>query len=63
MIDIPHSTLMEYKSENCRPKLEEGLKIIALWALKTGSLYTRVPKYNPFTRDAQRAQETAIGVH
>ena len=48
LVNIPRTTLHDYKQDTSRPKFEEGLRIIALWALKTGNVHTSPPRYDPF---------------
>lgn len=47
-VDIPRSTIVGWKLGNGRPKFEEGLRVILLWAEVTGKTAGDVPVYDPF---------------
>jgi lambda repressor-like predicted transcriptional regulator len=58
MSGIPPSTLQDYRARRHRPKLEEAVILLHLWADITGkSIDDDVPTYNPYISDHLQADK------
>ena len=51
LADIPRSTIQGWRYRNARPKLEEAIRILNLWADITSQDYDSIPIYNPYLPD------------
>ena len=49
MTDIPRSTIQGWRYRNARPKLEEAIRLLHLWAEITEQDMEKVPVYNPYS--------------
>jgi exonuclease III len=56
MSEIPRSTVQGWRYRNARPKLEEAIRVLNIWADITGSDIDHVPVYNPFLPDSHPSQ-------
>lgn len=57
-LDIPPSTMMGWKLDQCRPRFEEALRVLNAWCKVTRKRFDAAPRYNP-TRPDLRFTKTS----